>query len=56
MLFQKMGMYKGEKERAGPITLFSTFSVFGGEFLDPLYTRSISGTTYIIIYKIIIII
>ena len=51
-----MTMYKREKEEAWLITPFSTFSVFGGEFLDPLHTMPFSGTTYIIIYKIIIII
>lgn len=35
MLFQKMGMYEGEKEGARSNTPFSTFSMFGEKIPRP---------------------
>jgi hypothetical protein len=56
-LFLKMTEYKREKEREGPITLFSTFSMFGGEIPRPAlyYVNFRNNVIYIILNYFIII-
>jgi len=56
-LFLKMREYKREKERAGPITLFSTFSMLVREIPRPAlyYVNFRNNVIYIILNYFIII-
>jgi hypothetical protein len=52
MSLLKWGMYEREKGRAGPNTLFSTFSMFGEEIPRPalFYVHLRSDIIYYILY------